>query len=141
MVEQGVDERAVRISGCGVDDHAGGFVENYEVIVFKQNVERDVLRSGIERHGLGNGDGDLIAGFHGIPGFGGLPVDDDELLADECLNARAREIIQTGCQKRIKALGGGIDTNFHVWILSVEKDAASLKFAQRWSVSVACAHA
>ena len=128
MMEQGVDESAVRVSGCGMNDHARGFVEHDEIVVFKQDIEWDVLRGGIERHGFGNRDGDQIADFYGIAGFGGLAVDDDELVADQRLDARAREVLQTGCKEGVKAFAGGIYTNFHVWILSAENDAASFKF-------------
>ena len=113
VVEQRVDQRAVRISRCGMHDHARRFVEHDEVIVLEKNFQRDVLRRVVQRHGLGQGDGDEVAGFHRIPGFRGLAVDDDELVADERLDARAREVRQTGGKERIKAFAGGIGMNFH----------------------------
>jgi hypothetical protein len=57
-----------------------------------------------------------------------LAVDDDELVADQRLDARAREVLQAGCKEGVKAFAGGIYTNFHDWILSAENDAASFKF-------------
>ena len=55
MMEEGVDEGAIGIASGGVDDHAVGFVENDEVLVFVEDVERDVLGDELEGNGLGNG--------------------------------------------------------------------------------------
>lgn len=62
VVEESVDERAVRVSIGGVDDELGGFVDDEEVFVFKKDVERDVLRDGRKRRGgFGKMKGDVVA--------------------------------------------------------------------------------
>ena len=104
VVKERIDEGAIGISRRGVDDHAMRFVQDNEVIIFKQNFQSDVLRRGIEWHGLGQNDRDNIAQLHGIAGFGRVAIDLDELLADERLDARAREVRKAGGEKCINAL-------------------------------------
>ncbi len=104
MVEQGVDERAIGISRGRVDDHAGGFVEDHEVVVLKQDFQWNVLRFVVERHGFGDDDGDPVAELHGVAWLGGVAVDLDELLADERLDARAGKIREAGGEKGVDAL-------------------------------------
>ena len=43
VVQQGVHERAVRVAGRGVDDHAARFVDDDDVAVLIHHVERYVL--------------------------------------------------------------------------------------------------
>jgi eukaryotic-like serine/threonine-protein kinase len=119
-------------------DHAGGLVEHQQVVVFEEDVERDVLRRGIERHGLGDRDGDKVAGFHGIARLGRAAIHHDVLLADERLDARARQVGKARGEVGIEALAGVvIDSNFHGTILPEEKVAARFKFAQSACVSIA----
>ncbi len=96
VVEEGVDEGAIGVSGGGVDDDAGVFVEDEEVFVFEEDVEGDVLGGGDVWDGFGEGDGDVVAGFDGVAWFCGVAVDEDELVADEGLDAGAREFCETG---------------------------------------------
>ena len=56
MVEQGVDQRAVEIAGGRMDDHPRRLVDDEQMIVLEDDVERDVLRLVMCRLGLGNGD-------------------------------------------------------------------------------------
>ena len=53
VVEQGIDQSAIGVSRRGMHDHARFLVEHEQVIVFVKDVEWDVLRRGIERHGFG----------------------------------------------------------------------------------------
>ena len=55
--------RASSVSpGAGVHHHAGGLVDDGEMLVFKDDFEGDVLRRGPERSGMGlAGDEDLFA--------------------------------------------------------------------------------
>lgn len=43
VVEEGIDEGAIGVAGGGMDDHAGGFVDDDEVWVFEEDFEGDVL--------------------------------------------------------------------------------------------------
>jgi len=113
MMQQRVDQRAIGISRRGMHHHAVRLVDHDEVVILEMNFQRVFLRRVDQRHGLGQRDGDEIAGFHRISRLGGMAVDDDELLADERLDARAREIRQARGKKRVEALGRDIGTNFH----------------------------
>ncbi len=74
VVEQGVDEGAVGVAGRGVDDDSMFLVEDEDVFVFEKDIQRDVLRGGDVRDGLGEGEGNGVAGFHGVAGLRGLAV-------------------------------------------------------------------
>jgi hypothetical protein len=63
-----------------------------------------------------------------------------ELLADQHLDARPREVRQAGGEKRVKALAGFIHTKFHGVSLTAKKDPARFKFAHRPAVSLVSAH-
>ncbi len=114
VVEESVDEGAVGVSGAGVDDHAVGFVEDDDVFVFVEDVEGDVLGCVFEGDGFGDDDGDFVAGFDGVAWFGGVAVEGDELLADERLDAGAREFGELGGEKGVEAPGClVVGENFH----------------------------
>ena len=87
VVKQGVDEGAIGIAGGGMHDHARCLVEDQQVGVFKEDIERNVLGGSGQWHGLGQSDGDEVAEFYRIAWFGRLAVDVDELVANERLNA------------------------------------------------------
>ena len=70
-------------------DHARFLVQNEQVVIFEKNIERDILRRGVERHRFRQCNGNAIAGLHRIARLGGLVIDDDVLLANERLDARA----------------------------------------------------
>ena len=63
MGEQGVDQRAVRIAGCGMDDEAGGLVDHDDGVILEQNIERHCLRFRFRRFRRGQGDGAFHALF------------------------------------------------------------------------------
>ena len=66
-VEQRIDQRAaaarvVALARAGVDHHSGRLVDDREVGVFVDNVQRNVFRSGLERRGARlAGDVDALA--------------------------------------------------------------------------------
>jgi eukaryotic-like serine/threonine-protein kinase len=135
VMEQGVDQRAIGISRCRVDDHAGGLVEDDEIFILKQNIQRDVLRRVVERNRFREHDADAVAEFHRVTGLGGMTIDLDELLANERLDARAGKVIETGGEKRVQTFSGALfDLDFHGGSLSGKKPAASFKFAGKCHV-------
>ena len=56
MVEQRIDQGAVEIARRRMDDHARRLVDDEQMIVLEDDLERDVLRFVMRRHGLGDGD-------------------------------------------------------------------------------------
>jgi hypothetical protein len=92
-----------------VDHHAGGFVDDGEVLVFVEDVEWDVLGDGMEGRGLGGAfDLDGFAAVELLPWFGGVAVDADLAGFDEKLNASAADVGQGLGEVEIEAeIGGG----------------------------------
>jgi hypothetical protein len=80
--EQRVDESAAKISGSGVDDHSGGFVDGDDVIVFVEDVERDGFGFGEDGRALGSVDGDEFAAMKAMCAFGGATIYEDEAGVD-----------------------------------------------------------
>jgi hypothetical protein len=103
--EEGVDEGALVAgvgfaggcgwggAGSGVDHHAGGFVDDGEVLVFVEDLEGDVFGDGVERGGLrGTFDLDGFAAVEFLFGLGGVAVDADLVGFDEKLDAGAGDV-------------------------------------------------
>jgi len=111
-------------------DHPGRLVEHHQVRILVEHLEGKLLRDGVQRHRLGQGDVDQVPHPHRVAGFGGLPVDHDVLLADQGLNAAARKLRQAPGQESIQTLAGGfIDAQFHVARFTGNPLPASFKFA------------
>src|SRR3546814_8652072 len=93
MVEQRVDERAVEIARGGVDDHAGGLVDDDQMLILPGDDEIEVLR-GVMRRG---GDGKAQAQRCGRRSFGGgvpehgAAVVGDAAALDQRLHPRSEE--------------------------------------------------
>src|SRR3546814_2550767 len=72
MVEQRVDERAVEIARGGVDDHAGGLVDDDQMLILPGDDEIEVLRGVMRRGGAGKAQAQRC----GRRSFGGgVPAD------------------------------------------------------------------
>jgi len=119
VVEQGVDESAaiagiVGGSGSGVDHHAGGLVDDGEIVVFENDVEGDFFGDGAQGKRVGrSGDGDLFfaIAFQTERGLGMRAVDQNFSTLDELLDAGAADfcLIEFGeleGQVLVEALSG-----------------------------------
>jgi len=89
MMQQGIDQGAVRVSSSGVDDEARGFVQDEDVFVFEKDLQGDVLGDDCHGGGLGDGEGDGIAGLQGDAGLGRAAIERDVTVANEVLQAGA----------------------------------------------------
>jgi len=105
--EKRVDERAARIPCSGVDGHAGRLVNDDEVVVFVEDLERDGFGFRFERSARLRLDSDTVASFDLLTGLGRLVVDQDEAGINEFLDAGAREFGGMSGDETIKA-GAGI---------------------------------
>jgi hypothetical protein len=43
MIDQSVDQGTRSISGTGMDYETGGLINNYEIVILKNNIQSDVL--------------------------------------------------------------------------------------------------
>ena len=112
--EEGVDEGAtvagvVGGAGSGVDHHAGGLVDDGEVLVFVEDLEGDVFGDGVEGCGLrGAFDLDGLAAVEFLFGLGGVAVDADLAGFDEELDAGAGDVGEGLGEVLVEAeIGGG----------------------------------
>ena len=61
MVEQGIDQCPVGIACRRMDDQAGGFVHDQQMLILEDDRQRDVLRRVVRRFGFGNGQAEALA--------------------------------------------------------------------------------
>ncbi len=111
--EQRVDESVAvacifSFAGAGVHHHAGGLVDDGEVLVFEDDFERDVLRSGSERRGMRfAGDENLLATAEFERGFRLRAVDGDIALIEQQLHARSTDALKLCGDEVIETLTRG----------------------------------
>ena len=109
MRDQRVDERAVGLARAGMDDHAGRLVDDDQVGILVQNLQRDVLSDGAgvtdrrkaQNIGCAGADrGGRVAGH--LPVLGHRAVEDQRLDA----GARQRFVrLEAGRQKPVEPVG------------------------------------
>ena len=92
VVEERVHQRSSGVPGRGVDDEAGGLVENEEVTVLVEDTEREILCLG--NGGLRRGDGDAqgLAAPQSKRCTSRLPVDLHPPCLDERLHAGTAQL-------------------------------------------------
>ena len=102
VVEQRIDERAARVAGGGMDDHARRLVDDDEIVVLIQDGQRQRfgLRLGFDR--LGDRHGHVLAGSHRLVRLDGASLEQDVALLDQPLNLRARLLGQHRDEKHIQ---------------------------------------
>ena len=90
MMQQRVDERVFLVTGGGMHDEPGGFVDDEQRFVLEQNIERDFFR--LRHGGLGFRpmDFNFFACARMMRGFDDFAVDADVAFLDEPLQRAAR---------------------------------------------------
>ena len=112
VVQQGIDQRCLvaRVVGCArarVYHHAGGLVDNGEVVVLIDDVERNFLRNGAQRRTLRWArDCNPLIALEAQRGFGASVVDEDFAGFDELLNAGAADLGDLRGQVLVETLRG-----------------------------------
>ncbi len=100
MADQRIDQRPVGMAGGGVDDEPGRLVDDDEMLVLVDDVERDVLaldgqifrRGRVERDGRPRGE--LARGV-----ARDLAVDEDAAVLDQRLEPRAGKPFGATCAR------------------------------------------
>jgi hypothetical protein len=90
FMQERVDERALRVTGGGMDDHAGGFVDDDQVRILVDDVEVEILGLRRRARRFGNLDADGVASAYHSIGWNRPAGDGDFAAFDEALNPGAR---------------------------------------------------
>ncbi len=109
MGQQRVDQRLVGIARRRMDHHPGGLVQDQQVGVLEQDLQRHVLRLRGSGFGLGNVDDDDVARFD-LAGrlFYRLALRQRHAAAlDQRLHAASREGRQGSSQRAVQPFAGG----------------------------------
>ena len=109
--EERVDERAGDCARASVHDHAGGFVDGDDVVVFVEDLERNRFGFGTDGRAFGDFESDFFAAAKVQRAFlGGVAIDLDEAGCDQFLDASAAELRALGGDETIETrarIGGG----------------------------------
>ena len=103
VIEQGVDERAVLVPGGRVDDEALRLIDDEHVLVLIDNVERDILCSGLHGPRLRQGDGVDGSGLRARIFPHGRAAAGHAALSEQALHGAAGQLRQAARQKDIHA--------------------------------------
>ena len=103
MIEQGVDERAVLVPGGRVDDEALRLIDDEHVPVLIDNVERDILRGGLDGPRLRQSDGVDGPGLRARVFPHGRAAAGHAALSEQALHGAAGQLRQAARQKDVHA--------------------------------------
>jgi hypothetical protein len=107
MRQERMDERMARVAGGGMDHEARRLVEDQQIGVLEEDIERDFL--GLEQGGFGGGFRDghegVVSDF--VAGFGGLSGESNVALLDEGLQPGAGDVGQLSSQETVQPIPRG----------------------------------
>ncbi len=97
VMREGVDERALVVAVAGMDHHAGGFVDHEHVVIFIDDLQRNLLRDDLQAAApVGHHEADHVAGPDDVVGLdGGLPHPHVAFL-EGLLDAVAGGVLEVG---------------------------------------------
>jgi hypothetical protein len=113
-MQQGVDQGAAISAGVGgssasVDHHAGGLVDDREIVIFIDNVKRDFFGDGVQGRTFDFAeDLDFFSAAEAEGGLWGFSVNENFFLGDELLDAGATGFREMGDEELVEALGGSV---------------------------------
>src|SRR5712691_148245 len=90
--QQRVHQRARAVAGRGVHDHSRGLVDDKEVLILVDDLERDFFGLSVRAVGLGDLELDHVAGGDSIRRICGLAIDRDQVALDQARGRRAAQI-------------------------------------------------
>jgi len=89
--EERVDQRAMRIPCPGMDAHAGGFVDDEQVIVFVEDIERNGFGFRAKRRALACLDKDPLITSQFVRRLGGRAIHQNQTVLKKLLDSGAGE--------------------------------------------------
>ena len=118
MIGQGIDQRARIVAVAGMDDHAGRLVDDNQVVVFIQNVERNVFGDDFQfAERVGHDDLYPIRGLHLITRLDGRAVHQNVAGVGRRLYAVARNAFHPVGQELVDAQHGLSPVDGHAVML------------------------
>ena len=87
MGQEGVDQGMLLMSGAGMHDQTGRFVQDQQIVVLEQDFEGDRFRLRFDLLELGLGQFHGVAGTDRIAGPGNFAVEFNELFSNQGLEA------------------------------------------------------
>ena len=104
---EGMDEGARPMPEGGVDDHAGGLVDDEQGVVLVEDVEGDVFGDdAVFAAGVCHDEGDEVAGAHFVAGTDGRAVDEDVACVGGFLYLGTGGVGEAGEEEFVDAEGG-----------------------------------
>ena len=104
VVQQRVDQRAVRMAGGRVYHQTAGLVDDDHVAVLIYHVKRDILRHKRDIRKLGQGDKKPVArGRKGVL-LHGLPAQQNRAALDQALHGTAGKTLQMASEESVDSL-------------------------------------
>ena len=103
MVQQGIDQRAPLVARRGVHHHSGRFVDDNQMLILMDDIERDILRNWRSFNRRRHHHLDLVAGVQFFASLHHrLLVDADPSVCNERLKSRPRHIRRLAGQKSVQ---------------------------------------
>ena len=139
-----MDHRSGVVAWRGVDDHTRRLVDDRDVLVLINDVERDLLRPGFDDVSLGNLEFDDVPGHHPVGRIRRASIDENEVTFDQpCGRGAAQlgrlfgqESIEPGRRGRRDQLAGRRSRKEAI-ISTTPIDiaeSATLKTGQKWKL-------
>ena len=102
VVKEGIDEGAIRVACGRMDDQTHRLVDDQEVFVFMEDIERNVLCDKGRWLGVRNLDGDGVTGCDGGPRSRPAPIQKDVAILEKSLDAGAGELREFPGEEQIE---------------------------------------
>ena len=99
-----MDQWAALVPVSGMRRHAGRLIDDDEVVILEQHLERDFLRLGLGFPRHRPGDLDRLAGGGVLRRLGRFAVDENAAVAHEPLDAATRNVRQPGGEIAVEPL-------------------------------------
>jgi hypothetical protein len=139
VMEQGVDQRVLPVARGRMHHPSRRLVEHQQVVVFVEDVQRQVLGLGERGARLRALEDDGFARARVMRRFDDFPLDTDVAFGQEPLNGAAREAGQLAAQKDIQPLPGkGFVNNKNFGGGVVQGTEAGLEAARPLVISCSC---
>ena len=106
VMEQRIHQRAALMPGGGVDDHPLGLVDDQQVLILKEDIQRDLLRLRIRLRGLRKIQMDPFPRGQPPVLLPGFPLHQDAALFQKLLDPAAAEVRETQRQESIQTETG-----------------------------------